>query len=196
MGYMRAAAVLMSARRGLDPLLQNYSHSMVAGGLLVMSSTTRFTSSTSLAIRVLDLFQHLVREPAPYRGHGVFTCYGSEHDGVPVGPTVTLDDADRSDVSQQHHLEPPDVPIQPSGGQLCSRDCISLPQYREPLVGDLADDSDSQSGPGQRMPPDDSRRQAKLGADRPHLILEERSAAAQSIGTADPQGVRRRCDDS
>ncbi len=30
-----------------------YSHSIVAGGLLVMSSTTRFTSRTSLVMRVL-----------------------------------------------------------------------------------------------------------------------------------------------
>ena len=37
----------------LDPARVRYSHSIVAGGLLVMSSTTRFTSSTSLVIRVL-----------------------------------------------------------------------------------------------------------------------------------------------
>jgi hypothetical protein len=32
--------------------LKGYSHSMVPGGLLVMSSTTRFTSGTSLVIRL------------------------------------------------------------------------------------------------------------------------------------------------
>ncbi|MCP2272449.1 hypothetical protein LV75_004975 [Actinokineospora diospyrosa] len=31
---------------------QGYSHSMVPGGLLVTSSTTRFTSATSFVIRV------------------------------------------------------------------------------------------------------------------------------------------------
>ena len=31
---------------------ETYSHSMVPGGLLVMSSTTRLTSATSLVIRV------------------------------------------------------------------------------------------------------------------------------------------------
>src|SRR5215218_4900457 len=42
-----------------DPLekglmrMAHYSHSMVAGGLLVMSRTTRFTWSTSFVIRVL-----------------------------------------------------------------------------------------------------------------------------------------------
>ena len=34
------------------PPTSGYSHSMVAGGLLVMSYTTRFTPSTSLMIRL------------------------------------------------------------------------------------------------------------------------------------------------
>ena len=37
---------------GLHDLLISYSHSMVPGGLLVTSSTTRLTSATSLVIRV------------------------------------------------------------------------------------------------------------------------------------------------
>ena len=42
-------------RRRSDPgrVLRTHSHSMVPGGLLVMSTTTRFTSRTSLVIRVL-----------------------------------------------------------------------------------------------------------------------------------------------
>ncbi len=38
--------------RGVD-LLSLYSHSMVPGGLLVMSSATRFTPGTSLMMRLL-----------------------------------------------------------------------------------------------------------------------------------------------
>ena len=54
-----AADVSRSARQPLPgrdqpdcPTYPDYSHSMVPGGLLVTSSTTRFTSGTSLVIRV------------------------------------------------------------------------------------------------------------------------------------------------
>lgn len=39
-------------RKVLHPREGDYSHSMVPGGLLVMSSTTRLTSATSLVMRV------------------------------------------------------------------------------------------------------------------------------------------------
>src|SRR5216683_7250882 len=44
--HIRTARVLISIRAS------RHSHSMVAGGLLVMSSTTRLISGTSLVIRV------------------------------------------------------------------------------------------------------------------------------------------------
>ena len=40
------------SRRKPQKAGRTYSHSMVPGGLLVMSSTTRLTSGTSLVIRV------------------------------------------------------------------------------------------------------------------------------------------------
>ena len=54
-----AGALLDGAGRGQEGLTRTrrrppaHSHSMVPGGLLVMSTTTRFTSRTSLVIRVL-----------------------------------------------------------------------------------------------------------------------------------------------
>src|SRR5665811_2073551 len=39
-------------RRTLGPLKPGYSHSIVPGGLLVTSSTTRLTSATSLVMRL------------------------------------------------------------------------------------------------------------------------------------------------
>ncbi len=43
---------LPRARTSSPPRRRCHSHSMVPGGLLVMSSTTRFTSRTSLVMRV------------------------------------------------------------------------------------------------------------------------------------------------
>jgi hypothetical protein len=51
----RTFAVECAASRtfaALGPPRRSYSHSMVPGGLLVMSSTTRLTSATSLVMRV------------------------------------------------------------------------------------------------------------------------------------------------
>lgn len=45
----RSASDVMSFRKVFG---DRYSHSMVPGGLLVMSNTTRLTSATSLVIRV------------------------------------------------------------------------------------------------------------------------------------------------
>src|SRR5437868_4913060 len=50
-GKATAATAAGKATAGTDPG-PGYSHSIVAGGLLVTSSTTRFTSGTSLVIRV------------------------------------------------------------------------------------------------------------------------------------------------
>ena len=48
----RALGKRSSGSSGRGPERSGYSHSMVPGGLLVMSSTTRLTSGTSLVIRV------------------------------------------------------------------------------------------------------------------------------------------------
>ena len=94
-----------------------YSHSMVPGGLLVMSSTTRLTSRTSLVIRVLMRLQHLVGQPAPVGGHRVLAGHRAQHDRVTVRPAVALD-PDRADVGQQHDRELPDVAVEPGRGEL------------------------------------------------------------------------------
>jgi hypothetical protein len=50
-GLECAADRTLGAERPHKPT-RSYSHSMVPGGLLVMSSTTRLTSGTSLVMRV------------------------------------------------------------------------------------------------------------------------------------------------
>ena len=45
----------------------------------------------------------------------------------------------------------------------------------QPLAGHLADDADAEPGPGERLAPDDLRRQAELLADPAHLVLEQRA---------------------
>ena len=49
-----------------------HSHSIVAGGLLLMSYTTRFTPFTSLMIRVDMRRQQIVRQAAPVGRHEIF----------------------------------------------------------------------------------------------------------------------------
>ena len=52
-GTPRMSALQDGGRAGgTDLYVLNYSHSIVPGGLLVTSSTTRFTSRTSFVIRV------------------------------------------------------------------------------------------------------------------------------------------------
>ena len=70
-----------------------YSHSMVPGGLLVMSYTTRFTPTTSFDDPVGYPGQDVVGEVHPVGGHGVRRCSppgwrprGCKSDGLPSPP--------------------------------------------------------------------------------------------------------------
>ena len=112
------------------------------GGLLVMSTTTRFTSSTSFVMRGTDRLKDLVREPAPVCGHRILAGHRAEHDGVAVRAAVALH-ADRADIGQQHYRELPDVAVEPGGRQFL------LGQWHRPRrktasrsSSDLADDPD------------------------------------------------------
>ena len=89
----------------------DYSHSMVPGGLLVMSRVTRLTSATSLVIRVEIVSSTSYGQPGPVGGHRVLGGDRPEHDRVAVGAAVALD-ADRADVGEQHHRELPDVAVE------------------------------------------------------------------------------------
>ncbi len=76
-------------------------------------------------------------------------------------------------IGQQHHRALPDLPIQPSLGQLLAGDGVGLTQGLQTFAGDLADDADAQTRAREGLTPDDLVRQAQLGADGPDLVLEE-----------------------
>ena len=89
----------------------SYSHSMVPGGLLVTSSTTRLTSRTSLVMRVEILASTSYGHARPVGGHRVLGRHRAQHDRVAVGAAVALH-ADRPDVGEQHDGALPDVAVQ------------------------------------------------------------------------------------
>ncbi len=130
-----------------------HSHSMVPGGLLVMSSTTRLTSRTSLVMRVEIGLEQVVRQARPVGGHGVLAGDRAQHDRVAVGAAVALD-ADAADVGQQHHGELPDVLLVAGRRQLLAGDRVGLAEEVEALAGDLADDADAEARAGERLAPD------------------------------------------
>src|SRR2546421_377666 len=58
----------------------------------------------------------VVGEAGPVGRHRVLARHRAEHDRMPVRAAVALD-ADRPNVSEEHHGELPDRAVQPSGGQ-------------------------------------------------------------------------------
>ena len=64
---------------------------MVAGGLLVMSSTTRLVDAAALVRDARgDARQHIVGHAAPIGGHGIFGADRSQHNRVAVGARIAL----------------------------------------------------------------------------------------------------------
>ena len=167
-----------------------HSHSIVPGGLLVTSRTTRLTSGTSLVMRVEIRASTSCGQPRPVGGHRVLAGHRAEHDRMAVRAPVTLH-AYRAHVGQQHDRALPDLPVQPRRRQFLARDRVRLAQDGQPLRGDLADDADAQAGARERLPPDDLRRQAELLADSPHLVLEQR---AQRLDQDELEVVRQPAD--
>jgi hypothetical protein len=138
---------------------------MVPGGLLVTSSTTRFTSRTSLVMRVEIRASTSYGMRGPVGGHRVLGRDRPQDDRVAVRPAVALD-ADRPHVGEQHHRALPDVAVQAGGGELLAGDGVGLAQQVEPLLRHLADDPDAEARAGERLAPHDRLGQAELDADR------------------------------
>ena len=111
-----------------------YSHSMVPGGLLVTSRTTRLTSAHLVGDAGGDPRQHVVGQPGPVGGHRVLAGHRPQHDRVAVGAAVALH-ADRPDVGQQHDRALPDLAVEPGGGQLGAGDRVGLRAGRRAAPG-------------------------------------------------------------
>src|SRR6476619_5186056 len=115
-----------------------------------------------------DSLQQVIRETGPVSGHRVVGGDGADHDRVGVGAAVPLD-ADR-----EYAEGLPERTVELGGADLFLQDRIGGAEDVESLAVDLAaDDADRQAGTGEGLAPDHPLRQAELGADRPHLVLEQ-----------------------
>ena len=77
------------------------------------------------------------------------------------------------DVGEQNHGALPDVAVEAGAGEFFAGDGVGLAQQVEAFLGDFADDADAQTRAGEGLAPDDLVRQAELGADGAHLVLEQ-----------------------
>jgi predicted ATPase/class 3 adenylate cyclase len=137
-----------------------------------------------------DPGQHVVGEPGPVGGHGVFAGDRAEHDGVAVAAAIALD-ADRADVGEQDHGALPDQGVEAGRGHLLPHDRVGLAQDGQAFRGDLADDPDGQARAGERLAADDRLRQAKLLPHPAYLVLEQ---GPERLDQAELQVIRQPAD--
>ena len=96
----------------------------------------------------------------------------AQDDRVAVGAAVALD-ADGADVGEQDHRALPDVAVRPAAVSSSRAMASACTEEVEAVLGDLADDPDTEAGAGERLALDHRLRQAQLLADPPDLVLEE-----------------------
>src|SRR5690242_1662173 len=148
-----------------------YSHSIVLGGLELMSYTTRFTPCTSLMIRLdirpntsLGIFAQSAVMPSK------LVTARNRHD-ILIGPLIAHH-ADRPD-RQQNGERLPDVTIESGASDFLIYNCFRRAQDGQALFGDGAEHSNSQAGTGKRLPPDDLIGQSQFFPQHTHFVLEQ-----------------------
>src|SRR5699024_7917568 len=119
-----------------------------------------------------DAGEHVVGDPGPVGGHGVLTADGTQHDRVTIGTALTLY-PHRTHIGQQHHRALPDVSIQSGAGEFLPSDGIGLTQDLQTFTGHVTDDSNPQTGAGERLAPHHLGRQAEFLTDFTDLVLEQ-----------------------
>ena len=115
--------------------------------------------------------QHVVRDLGPVGGHSVDAGYRADGHDVVVSPLIAHD-ADRAD-RQQYGKELPDFAVQARAADLLIDDRFRPAENRQPFLRHGAEHPDREPGAGERLPPDDLIRQTQLGAQHPHLVLEQ-----------------------
>ena len=170
----RARARAARGHGGAASDRRRYSHSIVPGGLLVMSSTTRLTSRSSLIIREAICSSRSYGQPRPVGRHRVVARDRADHDDVAVRALVALH-ADRADV-RQHAEGLPQLAVEAGVADLVLEDVVGVAQEVEARLARLAaDDADRQAGAGERLAPDEALGHPELGAHRADLVLEQRA---------------------
>src|SRR6185295_14806911 len=132
-----------------------------------------------------DPGQDLVRQLRPIGGHAVVRGHRPNCYHVRVRSTIPHDAhaPDRREDGERL----PDVAIQAGRLDLVDDDPVGLAQRLQPLGGDLADDPDRETGPGERLAMDHRLGQPELDPDGADLVLEQ---VAQRLDELEPH-VRR-----
>ena len=139
----------------------------------MISSTTRPTGLISLIILLAICSSRSCGNRAQSAGHRVVAGDRSDHDNIAVCPFITLD-SDGADI-RQHAERLPQIPVKARLADLVLEDRVGLAEDLEPLLRHLAaDDPDREPWTRERLAPDESLGQAKLGSHGTHLVLEQR----------------------
>ncbi len=115
--------------------------------------------------------QHVVGKPGPVGRHGVLADDGPERDDLGVRPEVAHH-AHRPH-REEHGEGLPERAAEPRRLDLLLHDGVGVADHLEPLLGHLAQDAHGEPRAGERLAPDDLRRQAEKLAEHAHLVLEE-----------------------
>lgn len=107
----------------------------------------------------------------PVGGHAVYRGDGAESDGIFVSPFVSHY-ADRTHIGKHGEVLPDDA-IQAGLFDLLAEDMVGVLQYGHFPAGDVADDADGESGPGEGLAEDDILGQTECQSELPHFVLEE-----------------------
>ena len=133
LGRLRRRPVSREAGAGGDGQQPaGHSHSIVAGGFEVTSSTTRLTAGISLTIREATSLDEVVGQAGPVGGHRVVGGDGADRDRVAVRARVALH-ADRADRGQ-HRERLPELAVEAGPADLLLQDRVGLAQRLEPLL--------------------------------------------------------------
>ena len=171
---VRVLADFISPATHRHPDPPAHSHSMVPGGLVVTSSTTRLTSRHLVGDPGRDAREHLVGHAGPVGGHRVLAGHRPQHDRVPVGAPVALHarpNARRPSSTTGHCQISRSRPAAVSSSRAIASASRRMSSRSR---GHLADDADAEARARGTAGARRSPRQAELLADRAHLVLEQR----------------------
>ena len=170
----------------------SHSHSIVAGGLELISYTTRLTPFTSLMIRVEIRAKQVVGQMAPVGGHEVFGLDRADGDRR-LHRSGHRPSRRRSAPAAARRTPATVLPIQPGLLDFVDHDRVGLAEHVQSLLGHFAEAAHGQAGAGKRMPPDDVFRQAQLQAQAADFVLEQIPERLDQLEAKFARAVRRRC---
>ena len=126
-----------------------------------------------------DPVQHVVGDAGPVSSHKVRGSNSTQSQGVVVGAAVAHD-ANAAGIGQDGEVLV-HVLVLASLGNLVPEDEVSLPQQVGLGLGDVADDTDGQTGAGEGLAADQVLGQAQLTAQLTDLVLEQQAQGLDDL---------------